>query len=938
MSHQQVQPGVQDVQGNILKNYDVGCASYLFYRVDLAALARQWLAALLPAVTREQKQAEAEETPRAMVNVAVTFQGLNALGVSPTSLNSFPIEFQEGMRKRAGLLCDFGESAPAYWNSPLGSPQVHVLVLVHGADTHSRDAKVDWIKSQVPKMDGMAMGVTLLSETTADGLPDHKEHFGFKEGISQPWIEGMTPGPPIEPYGGKRTKEGWQPLNLGEFLLGYKDELDRMTPMPKPPQLGSNGTYLVLRKLHQNVAGFWNYMEGQATKVLGPGGTKEWLAALMLGRWQSGCPISLSSEKDDPVIGQDPEKVNAFDYDADPSGGKCPVGAHIRRTNPRDLKLDDKGNPIVEPTSTRHRMIRRGIPYGPARTGKVDDKKDRGLMFIALVGDIGRQFEFLQRNWINNGDPFRLDRTDRDPLVGNNRDERDIPPADAPKQPHPETPRKFSAPSAPRFPWALNLPDFVETRGGDYFFLPSLTALQGLAGLGFSSFLKEYTEQEQRITDPRQRAQAQGQLISEWMISRPKEMFDELRAKAPIFQMPGYPDRFIPPRAIVTKHADVLEALDAAKHPEFSVKLYRDKMEVKPPKPPRGRFILGLEASDPQYQRELVLLGQAVQQSPVSRMVPQLLKQILDPIFARIGPTGKLDVVQDLAWPVPLGLTGRYFGVPGPDDPRPDDLEPGALQWDKKKTFKGWLRDIYTELFLNLRNDPEWTKAADVAASAMNPYLDGLIQQIETSPDLFPDSVLKEVIRIGREHPGLDPIFVRRNMMGLTVGVVETSLKAIARTIDQLIRRPHELKAAQEAAKAGEKDTVLKYALEAMRFNPQNHVLFRLCVQDTILAKGTARETKIKKGTLVFAATLSAMFDEEGPFKQPAEFKLDRNPEEYLFFGYDGHKCLGRYLVPVVLQEVLMPVLSLKNLRRAHDDRFDPLDLRPEHFDLEFDP
>jgi cytochrome P450 len=123
-----------------------------------------------------------------------------------------------------------------------------------------------------------------------------------------------------------------------------------------------------------------------------------------------------------------------------------------------------------------------------------------------------------------------------------------------------------------------------------------------------------------------------------------------------------------------------------------------------------------------------------------------------------------------------------------------------------------------------------------------------------------------------------------------------------------------------------------------MRFNPQNHVLFRLCVADTKIAVGTPRETVIKKGTLVFASTLSAMFDDEGPFKQPKEFRLNRDPSKYLFFGYDGHECLGRHLVPLVLQEVLMRLLKLEELRRDNNDQFDPIELLPEHFLLEFNP
>jgi Dyp-type peroxidase family len=923
---QKVQPGLQDVQGNILSNYKAGHATYLFYRVDLAGPARQWLKNLLSKITTEEKARGG--TLEATLNVAVTYQGLNALGVSPTSLNSFPAEFKLGMKKRASILCDFGESAPENWDSPLGSPQVHVLVLVHGVDRGACNEQAKEVKTQGDQTGG----VTLLSEQQADGLKDHREHFGFRDGISQPWIEDTDPGPPIAPRGGKRIiKDGqpaWAPLNLGEFLLGYKDELNRISPMPSPAPLGSNGTYLVVRKLRQNVAMFWDEIEKRAAHVFGDKAAKERLAALMVGRWKSGCPVEKSWDRDNPGIAEDKNEVNKFDYDADQSGEQCPVGAHIRRTNPRDLKQDKDGNLVVEPVSTRHRMIRRGLPYGPEF--EKNPEKERGLMFVALVADIARQFEFVQQNWVNDGDPFRLDRTDRDPLLGNNRDARDIPPSNPhlPSQPHEETQRKFTVPAATKIPWALNLSEFVATRGGDYFFVPSLTALQGLAGLGFSSFLKEYNGLEVTIPDPAKRAIAQTKLITAWLWYRPKEMLDELLEQAQqqnkMFGMPGYgvfsnpPNSYsIRPIIIATRYEDVVEILDSGKHPEMTVTLYGAKMGK-----PRGPFILGMELGDPRYKVELPVLAKAVQNSPVTRQVPSILDEILAPIFNRIKGTGTLDVVQDLAWPVLLGLNDKYFGVPGPDP----------------VTFKRWLRDIYKDLFLNLQNNPEWTKAADAAVLEMNSYLDGLVQQMATSPAQFKASVLRELIQVNTT--GLEPNFVRRNMMGLTVATVETTLKAIARTIDQLIRRPNELKSAQAAARAGDEQKVLQYALEAMRFNPQNHVLFRSCAKDTVIVRtnsdGTTIKTLIKQGTLVFASTLAAMFD-GAKIQEPEQFLPGRPDDNYLFFGHDGHQCMGRYLVPLVLQGVLMRVLKLKNLRRAHNDPFDPLDLLPTQFLLEFD-
>lgn len=417
---------------------------------------------------------------------------------------------------------------------------------------------------------------------------------------------------------------------------------------------------------------------------------------------------------------------------------------------------------------------------------------------------------------------------------------------------------------------------------------------------------------------------AQKKLIFDGLINRPHEALQELLTRATgkggkIFQTDGYPGAMLPV-VIVTKHEDVCEILDNKRHPEMTVEFYRQKMEIKAPRPPRGSFILGKEPSDDLYKQEAPLIEKAVTQNMGS--ISSILTGTINTIFANLQEKKKnglpIDLVRDIAWPVPLGLTARYFGVPGPD---PD-------------TLRRWLRHIYRDLFHNLEKKPEWVMEADVAVVEMNAYLDGLIQQHDTTPN----TVLRALIAINNQTQGLKPHFVRRNIMGLTVGVVETTLKAIARTVDQLIRRPQQLEEAQAAAKNGNKDLVLRYVYEAMRFNPMNHVLYRKCSKEVTIAAGTPREARVKTGTMVFASTLTAMFDEDGPFKHPKEFRLDRKQEDYLFFGHGVHECMGRHLIPTVIQEVFMQLLTFTDLQRANNDPFDPIDLFPEHFYLEFKP
>jgi cytochrome P450 len=506
-----------------------------------------------------------------------------------------------------------------------------------------------------------------------------------------------------------------------------------------------------------------------------------------------------------------------------------------------------------------------------------------------------------------------------------------------------ETRRKFTVPAATRVPWALNLPDFVTTKGGEYFFLPSKTALKTLASKnagrtngGRQSFLDEYDALERMETDPRIRAEKQWGLIVNWFFYGPKDMFEELRRARPVLTMPGYPPStapgssppLVPGITIFTKYDAVKEVLDGKLHPELSVRIYTGKMSIAPPRPPRGPFILGMEVGDPKYAQELAIVGKAVQNSPPltdKTNIETAVGKMVDAIIAPFRSTGQLDAIQNLSWPLLIDFNAWFFGVPG----------------DREK-WKQWLRDLFVDIFLNPTRDMEKIARADAAAREMNAHLDGLIQQ--TIPQFpkgstkDPCSVLEALVKEVNQNPSkFDPAFVRRNLMGLLVASVETNLKAIARVIDQLIRRRGKLAGAQVAAKDGRRDVVLQYGLEAMRFNPQNHVLFRYCEKETVVAG-----TPIPKDSVVYAATLPAMFDAE-VFPNPenfdhTRFAPGREGSKHLFFGHDGHECLGRYLSPILLQEVLMRVLKLDELDRASDDTFDPFDVVPTEFKLTSSP
>ena len=235
-------------------------------------------------------------------------------------------------------------------------------------------------------------------------------------------------------------------------MLGYR-RVDPRPPIPQPAILGRNGTYVVFRKLHQRVAAFRQFLATHATDP-------ELLAAKMMGRWRSGAPLARCPLHDDPELGADRTRNNDFDYADDPIGYKTPPGSHARRANPRDA--------AVAGVVRLHRMIRRGTAYGPELPAGMldDDGADRGLMFAFVGTQIGRQFEFVQSEWINGGAFLGLGDL-KDPVAGD----------------HDGDDGSFAFPNRP-IPRRLHgLARFVVTRGGEYCFMPGLRALRWLADL-----------------------------------------------------------------------------------------------------------------------------------------------------------------------------------------------------------------------------------------------------------------------------------------------------------------------------------------------------------------------------------------------------------------------------------------------------------------------
>ena len=438
-----------NIQGFVVRGYRLPAAGYLFLRIDDAAKARAFLGDFIPQVITAERW---DVKPESGINIAFSYAGLRALAVSDASLDGFPAEFRDGMASRAELLGDVGESAPEHWEDCFRSGDAHVLVMISAKDPAALAERDQRIRAVVADRGGASVVVTQLGGV----LPTGREHFGYADGFSQPAIEGSR----FEDHPGAGAPAGngdWRPIAPGEFMLGYPDEQGSLPAAPPPDELSRNGSYVVYRKLRQDVAAFRRSLREAA--ALYPGG-EELLAAKLVGRWRDGTPLDSSPHAEDPGLVADKSLNNAFDYGRDPEGLRCPVGSHIRRMNPR-LSMPFEGKLV-----NRHRIIRRGITYGdPLPEGAEDDGADRGVIFMTVQASLARQFEFVQAQWANTGNPFRLG-DDQDPIIG----------------PQDTAPAKMTVPGRPPF-FAGPLSRVVTMRGGEYFFAPGINGLRYLAQL-----------------------------------------------------------------------------------------------------------------------------------------------------------------------------------------------------------------------------------------------------------------------------------------------------------------------------------------------------------------------------------------------------------------------------------------------------------------------
>jgi len=485
---------LDDIQGLVRFGYKHHTeASYLLLRVIDRDAARRWLAAV-PICTATS----VEPPPETALQVALGSEGMRALGVADAIVDSFAAEFVTGMANdanRARRLGDVGVNEPSRWQWGAGARVPHVLLLLYALP-----GKLAGFQSAIEAQ--CAAGFELVDCLTTSDL-DGVEPFGFTDGISQPLVDWQRKRPAQDHERGDYSNLSC----LGEYLLGYPNEyggytdrplldadlagprLPRAEDAPDRADLGRNGSYLVLRQMRQDVHGFWRFVDRCAG---GNPGLRDRIAAAMVGRSRDGVP--LIGPADEAIEGGGaPGDRNAFTYRADPHGVRCPLGAHIRRSNPRNadlppgrpgfvswamrtLGLDGEALDRDLVASTRfHRLLRRGREYGvgvPVEQALAGPpvSTETGLHFICLGASIARQFEFVQNAWAV-GVHFDGLPNESDPLLGTRAPAADGTPTDG-----------FSMPRADGAADRLaGLPQFVTVLGGAYFFLPGIRALRFLA-------------------------------------------------------------------------------------------------------------------------------------------------------------------------------------------------------------------------------------------------------------------------------------------------------------------------------------------------------------------------------------------------------------------------------------------------------------------------
>jgi Dyp-type peroxidase family len=911
------------------------------------------------------------------INFTFTYAGLKALQLHPTTLASFPEAFKDGMAARAERLGDTGPSAPEQWHGSLG------LKSIHGYFTGGfligdgvRPAKAqDWqhLRDDVRAFNDRAsacgrllrlllgtffrpVGLEIMHielgedpyDVDQDGcvqrLPYRREHFGFRDGVSQPFVD-LELGDPPSGGGTPDRNRTWSPVAPGEIYLNRLDEDGNEPQQPIPSSLREGSTFVVFRKLEQDVPGFRMFLGKQR-----PAGQKAQtrLASQFMGRWPNGTPLVLAP--DAPLdLGSDPDGlINNFLYAAnDPKGANCPLGAHVRRTNPRDIG----GTGDVR----RHRILRRSIGYGGALLpeGKLGDGNTRGLLFVAVNSRIDLQFEVIQANWINKGELLGQAGLGRCPVTGAN----------------------FGGPGdsfleAGAVAPVVGLPRFVITRGGDYFFAPGLPALRAIAnGCKFELQAKQVPYLGYSMGDAMTPVLFDRRRLYGYTIEM---LYGSSPVVRVILPSQNGNDPEASPVVFVGQHAHVSRVLSTVKTAEnkivYSVAPYQEAGR----RISRGYdLIIGTEpGSDTadKHQRMHALLDAAWASLSASpnfyARLQGIIKRNIEAALRRTGPSKRIDLVHDLPSTAVYGIVAETLGTPGPNwlteiavalpfarqhfgELHPDWLaalkgatpdNPGLA------TMQIWSILLFADIVGNYDHQHELMGLSLQAGSEFLTQLDTLLAVARSHPVQQPKTMIQAFVTLEGQYVGPYPkpyasadnyyAEVRMLLMelaGSAIAIIPTAFGSImdslldfgidlSRLIPILLAPPQ---FGEENGKEKAEDGLKRLIYETSRLKPTFQILMRRCAQNDYI---DGHVIKIKRGEWVAALVGAAGIDPRA-FTDPMIFSLapfllgpPRDITKYLLFGAQnaGRECWGRdRLALQVLKECVKAAGRLQGLRKV---------------------
>ena len=851
---------LRDVQRLVLKGYLSCAALHIGLSVRDAGAARTFLGRLARpggASGTLTTAAEWHRTTGVCLTAGITFEGLRALGVPEAELATFPVEFRAGAAGRASVVGDEGPSRPAAWLPWLrgaAGGELHVLLSLLGTE---QDIEAAVVRLEAQWRDGLReLGRRDAQALPADGTSRFPVvHFGYRDGHSQPTIERL-------PLIGLR--DPLQQVPVGALVLGHevpgtdRRGLAYRYPVPGSAELGRNGSFAAFRVLEQDVHAFEQFLHLQEGRT---GRSAERIAAELCGRWRNGVPLALDRGAGDRMEDTD---LNDFDYagggagegQADADGLRCPLGSHIRRMNPRSTPV------AGAPTVARHRrLVRRGMPYGPPYDpDRPDDGTPRGLVGLFIGASLRDSYEFLVREWANDGAfSASLGRT-QDPLLGAH-----------------ERTGSTSFPMAGTKEGSLEgLTRFVTTRGGAYLFLPSATALRRLAATppAGPAAAVPYAERHRRLGPQAlvrtvgsgvvARDDAQWALLLRDFTVRRGALLRELLEDAPVLETTR--------AVVVTRYADVREVLQRAD--VFSVGAYGRAMRTINRGAP---FVLGMDdGNQPRHDRALL------EEVLDAQEVTALLRQVRAEAPALLADPGPVDVVR-CAKALAVRVAAERLGVRG-------------LAAD---VLVEWCHDVFVGIFVNLDDDPGLTRRAVAAREQLRAHLSTLVERLP-SPATGSDTLSRLVAASSAGR--INSQRVVDQLIGLLVGLVDNVVAGICSAVDELLARPDVLVAARAAAKAPG-PALEQVVWEVLRFAPPAPLL----VRTTTAAHTFSTGTTVPPGRLVIAVTAAAMVD---PRRFPDPYSVDpRRADGSLHFGAGLHHCLGRHLGGAVVVEAVRAFL-----------------------------